>query len=111
MTARTGPFPAVGLQSVCTGNLTLVRAAAAELPVVSLDDALRICLLLRGAEPESFQRAAVRWLGRFALERDATLHQLRSAVDAFERMRTDPHDAAESSTACAADRRLCRVVP
>jgi hypothetical protein len=29
------------------GNLALVRAAAAELPHVSIRDALRVCLLLR----------------------------------------------------------------
>jgi hypothetical protein len=74
--------------------LTLVRAAAAELPVVNLDDALHICLLLR-AEPRTFDRAAVRWLGRFALERAATLAQLRAATAAFERMPADPERAVE----------------
>ena len=34
-----------------TGNETLVVAAARELPQVSLDDALRICLVLRGGDP------------------------------------------------------------
>jgi len=34
-----------------TGNLTLVRAAAAELPRINLVDALRICVLLRAADP------------------------------------------------------------
>lgn len=36
-----------------TGNITIVRAAAAELPTINLDDALRICVLLRGADPRS----------------------------------------------------------
>ena len=34
-----------------TGNLTLVRAAAAELPTITLDDALRICALYRADPP------------------------------------------------------------
>jgi hypothetical protein len=98
---KGGPY-ARFRRALDTGNLTLVRAAAAELPVVNLHDALRICLLLRGAEPESFERAAVRWLGRFALERDATLHELRAAVAAFGRMRRDPHGATEDL------KRFCR---
>jgi hypothetical protein len=50
------------------GNELLVVAAARELPRVALDDALRICLVLREGDPDRYQRAAVRWLGRFALE-------------------------------------------
>jgi hypothetical protein len=74
-----------------TGNLTLIRGAAAELPQVPLDDALRICLLLRHKEPASYGRAAVRWIARFALERkSATLGDLRIAAEAFEELPTDP---------------------
>lgn len=49
------------------GNELLVFAAARELPRVPLED-LRICLLIRGGDPDRYERAAVRWLGRFALE-------------------------------------------
>ncbi|HYY22780.1 MAG TPA: hypothetical protein VE780_12965 [Thermoleophilaceae bacterium] len=49
-----------------TGNLTLVRAAAAELPSINLDDALRVCLLLRRADARLYERATVRSLGRLA---------------------------------------------
>ena len=77
-----------------TGNLTLVRAAAAELPRITLDDALRVCLLLRTADATSYERAVIRWLGRFALEHPgATLAMLHQAVAAFERLPDDP-DAA-----------------
>src|SRR5919202_6617615 len=77
-----------------TGNLTLVRAAAAELPSINLDDALRVCLLLRRADAALYERAAVRWLGRFALEhRGATLAMLHQAVAAFERLPDDPEAA------------------
>ena len=51
-----------------TGNPTLVRAAAAELGRVELDDALRVCNVLAAAEPERYEAAAVRRLGRLLLE-------------------------------------------
>jgi hypothetical protein len=51
------------------GSLTGVRAAAANLPSPPpLEDALMICLLLRDQEPDRYERAAVRWVGRLLLE-------------------------------------------
>lgn len=77
-----------------TGNATLAFAAARELPYVSLDDALRICLLLRDGDRIRYERAAVRWLGRFALEaRGVTIDALRQAADALDRL---PERAAEA---------------
>jgi hypothetical protein len=77
-----------------TGNVTLVRAAAAELPTINLDDALRVCLLLRRADAGLYERAVVRWLGRFALEHPgATLPMVHQAVPAFERLPDDPEAA------------------
>ncbi|HEU0025300.1 MAG TPA: hypothetical protein VFQ12_11745 [Thermoleophilaceae bacterium] len=56
-----------------------------------MDDALRICLLLRDAKPEAYERAVVRWLGRFCLERPSTtLADVLDAVKAFERMPAQP---------------------
>jgi hypothetical protein len=67
-----------------TGNEALVTAAALELPRVTLEDALRICLVLRTGDPDRFERAAVRWLGRSALEaRQVTIDDLRQAADAL----------------------------
>jgi hypothetical protein len=67
-----------------TGNELLVLTAARELPQIALDDALRICLVLRDGDPERYDRAAVRWLGRFALEgRAVTIGDLRSAAEAL----------------------------
>jgi hypothetical protein len=46
-----------------------VRAAVANLPGrAPLDDAFLICLLLLDEEPDHYERAAVRWLGRLLLE-------------------------------------------
>jgi hypothetical protein len=79
-----------------TGNLTLIRNAAAELPRVDLGDALAIYVAIRRAEPERFERAALRWLARFCLERrDATLAQVQAAAWAFDNI-TDEPTALES---------------
>src|SRR3954453_527175 len=67
-----------------TGNLALVRAAAAELPHVDLADALPGCSLLPG-EPGAYEKAVIRWLGRFCLERKrVTLDEVETALAAFE---------------------------
>ena len=77
-----------------TGSLPLVRAAAAELPTIRLDDALRDCLLIRESDPHQYERAAPRWVGRFALEaRDAALADVRAAAAALERLPHEPDDS------------------
>lgn len=56
----------------------------ARLAPISLPDALRICLMLPDQDPDRYEAAAVRWLGRLALEaRHATLDDLRLAADAL----------------------------
>jgi hypothetical protein len=63
----------------------------------ALDDALRICLVLRGGDPERYERAAVRWLGRFALEgRRVTIDDLRAAADALDALPKRATEAMES---------------
>jgi hypothetical protein len=77
-----------------TGNETLVITTAKELPRIALDDALRICLVLREGDPKRYERAAVRWLGRFALEaRDVTIDALRAAADALDALPDRPEEA------------------
>jgi len=45
-----------------TGNLHLVRTAAAELDApLQLDDALEVLAVIRAADPERYDRAAARW--------------------------------------------------
>jgi hypothetical protein len=56
-----------------------------------------VCVAIRHAEPERFERAAMRWLARFCVERPAaTLADLRAAAWAFERMGTDPNGALDT---------------
>ncbi|MGB2711989.1 MAG: hypothetical protein WBC33_10780 [Conexibacter sp.] len=59
------PYP-VFRAALDAGNLDRVRQLASQMPSIGLHDALRICLLMR--EHDGYERAAVRWLGRFALE-------------------------------------------
>jgi hypothetical protein len=69
----------------------LIRNAAAELPSVNLGDALEVCVAIRQAEPERFERAALRWLARFCVERrDVTLAQVQAAAWAFENITDEP---------------------
>src|SRR5437588_4378553 len=93
MTSDGNPY-ARFRRALQTGNEALVTAAALELPHVALDDALRICLVLRGGDPERYERAAVRWLGRFALEaRAVCIADLRAAAGALAAL---PHHAPEA---------------
>ena len=47
---------------------TAALSAAAELPQVALTDALELLLLLRDADRTRFDRAALRWHGRYCRE-------------------------------------------
>jgi hypothetical protein len=51
-----------------TNSPVLVTAAALELPRLTLADALRVCLVYARTDRERFERAIVRWHGRFCLE-------------------------------------------
>ncbi len=95
MTSEGSPY-ARFRRALNTGNETLVIAAARELPQIALDDALRICLVLRDGDRERYERAAVRWLGRFALEaRAVTIEALRRAADALDALPDRPSEAMD----------------
>ncbi|HEX4109401.1 MAG TPA: hypothetical protein VHX88_14790 [Solirubrobacteraceae bacterium] len=85
------------------GNLAMVRAAAAELPRIDLADALEILLLIGAADQPTYDRAATRWLARFALERpSARLDDLRRGLYALEALPYNPQGARSGLRA------LCR---
>jgi hypothetical protein len=65
-----------------TGNAHLALAVAAELRHVDLADALSLVLLIRDDDPLLFERAAVRWLSRYAAkDRQLRLAEARELVD------------------------------
>jgi hypothetical protein len=81
---------------LATGDLALIQASASELPRVGLDDALQVCLLLRDASSDLYERAVVRWLGRFCLEaRSVALDDVRVAAAAFSELPGAPELAME----------------
>jgi len=74
---------------LATGNLTLIRAAAADVPRVELGDALTVCMAIRQHDQARFDRAALKWIARYCIERPtATLADVRAS--AFEAMGHDP---------------------
>jgi hypothetical protein len=73
------------------GKLPMVLAAAAELPPLQLDDALEVLTLMADqSPPERYRAAAARWCGRLAVERGASLSELRLAVAACELLPEHP---------------------
>jgi hypothetical protein len=95
MTSDGSPY-ARFRRALKTGNENLVLTAARELPQIALDDALRICLVFRDGDPDRYERAAVRWLGRFALEaRGVTIEALKGAAEALDALPEAPSDAMD----------------
>ena len=82
-------------RSLATNDLLLIRAAAAELPAVNLEDALQILPVIAASEPHLFDRAGCRWLARLALETNVDLEQLGVALAALDRLPDDPDRSVE----------------
>jgi hypothetical protein len=74
-------------RAVANGNLRGAEMAARELGQLSLDDALRLCLLLAEHDPSRFDRAALRWLERYIAERLPPLAEIALAATAFAEVR------------------------
>jgi hypothetical protein len=71
--------------------MAIIRSAAGELPHVDLGDALAVCVTIHEAEPDRFERAALRWLARYCVERrEATLAEVQAAAWAFENIADEP---------------------
>ena len=95
MTAQGSPYTRLR-HAVRGGNVLLVTATAAECPQLDLEDALAICVVLRG-DPR-YDRACVRWIGRFSLEAPgATLQDVGNLTDALEELAgLEPRGALEA---------------
>ncbi len=64
-------------------SATQIRAVAAELPTVGLEDALAILLALLEREPHTFSRSAARWGARLTLEHRLSLVDAQLALAAL----------------------------
>jgi hypothetical protein len=69
--------------ALATGNSRIAEAAARDLQHVGLADALELVLLYRD-DPERYERAAARWIGRLVAERPRLrLSEVELAAGAF----------------------------
>jgi hypothetical protein len=75
------------------GDLATVRSELADLPPLTLEDALAVALLICDREPENAERAAVRWLRKLLERPGVTLAELREALDAFAVLVDEPERA------------------
>jgi hypothetical protein len=109
MTSEGSPY-ARFQRALRIGRLSLVRAAAAELPRVELDDALSICLLISEQDTERYERAAVRWLARLSLEVPTVrIEDLRAGLVAFEALPENPLGARRALAELCARHGLARA--
>ena len=78
-----------------TGNALIARAAAAELEQVPLGEAIAVTLLIADQEPELYDRAAVRLIGRMCLElRGLSVGEAQLAAAALATLRESRQAAA-----------------
>lgn len=81
------------LSAIDRGDLNRVRELVAHGAEASLYDAARILGLIRDQKPEAFEKAAVRWMARYASERARNIEDLDRAVGALDLVREDPSAA------------------
>ena len=87
-------------------NATVALSAASELEHVGLPDALELCLLLRDQEPRRFDRAALRWHGRYCREvADVTLAEGQAVLALLAALSGERGPAAARALADLFDRR------
>ncbi len=109
MTSQGSPY-ARFQRALRIGRLSMVRAAAAELPRVGLEDALEIVCLIEQQDSERYERAAVRWLARLCLEAPTVgITDLRDGMLAFEALPENPEGAHRALAELCARHGLVRA--
>lgn len=68
-------------------HIQAAEMAAREMGGLSLADALSLCELLANDDPARYERAALRWLGRFIDERLPPLSEVALAASALAELR------------------------
>src|SRR3712207_5673557 len=94
MTSSGSPY-ARFQRALTTGNLNVIRAAAAELPRIGVAEAAAMLLAIERTEPAQYERAAIRWLGRLCLEQRTRvdLEDLSRAAAALDALPAQPDSA------------------
>jgi hypothetical protein len=82
-------------RAVQQGNVMRAEAAARQLGQLTLDNALRLLFLYAEKEPIKYERAALRWLGRYVTEgRAVSLLKAQLALAALSELRAGEREAA-----------------
>ena len=74
-------------------SILLAELAAREGGGLPLEDAVALVALYARLDDDKFDRAAVRWLARFAKERQPTLGEIQLAAGALTTLRVTPERA------------------
>ena len=90
-------------RALATGNIALIDTAARELPVLGLDDALQILVIMARSGDPRYPRAAAPWAARATAEQGLDVDQARRVLTLVEVL---PH-AAEAVGGVLA--RMCRL--
>jgi hypothetical protein len=79
---------AVFTRAIENGNLVAAEASAREVGNLTLEEALRLLFLYAEKDPVKYERAALRWLTRYALDGKAvTLLKVQLATSALAELR------------------------
>jgi hypothetical protein len=90
------------MRAIKVGNLAIIEATAAELGWVPSPDALGILMVIEAKDDERFERSAVRWAGRLAIEvPDLELAELAGALESLHAL---PDEHAQGSLLMLAGR-------
>jgi hypothetical protein len=82
-------------RALLTGNMSLVGAAARELPHIALDDALRILRVMAVKQDPRFDRAAARFAARAIHELRLSLAEARYVLALVEALAASPDTIGE----------------
>jgi hypothetical protein len=95
--------------AIRTQDLPMAIAAARDLPAVGLDRAARLLHLMALKRSPTFQRAAARWMARYAAERVPPVDELAEAAEALAEMGAETPQQPRSRCACAGAERTFKT--
>ena len=104
MTSQGSPYARFN-RAILTKNMNLIEAAARELDHVSVEDALRILVVMAAKHDRRFERAGAKWTARVAAERRLDLDQTRRILSLVEVLPSAPDAVAVKLRALSAQRR------
>jgi hypothetical protein len=100
MTSQGSPYQRFQ-RAVRTGNPLLVRTAAAELPRIGIPEAAMMLLVVLRAEPDKYERMALRWLAKLSTEAvELDLVGLAQAATALAALPAEPGARAVLAEVC-----------